>query len=213
MKVKICGITNTNEIDKLIETGTDYVGMVLFFEKSKRNISIEKAKELVGYAKTNSDSLKTVAVVVKPSYEQVIAIEEVGFDIIQIHGDIDMDIVSKINIPIFRAVNVLKEDDINKIKQDEVVNNEKIIGILVDAKVPGSGEMFDWSMENKIRIPGKLFILAGGLNISNVEKGISIFEPDVVDCSSGVEFDDSTIVGKDLQKVEKFVNTAKRVFI
>ena len=43
MIVKICGITTTNEAEYLNKVKIDLAGMVLFFEKSKRNITIDKA--------------------------------------------------------------------------------------------------------------------------------------------------------------------------
>ncbi len=52
------------------------------------------------------------------------------------------------------------------------------------------------------RIP---FILAGGLSSENVEEGIRLFEPDVVDVSSSVEGEH----GKDYKKVEAFVRKVR----
>ena len=57
--------------------------MVLYFPKSKRNISPEKAKEIMGAL---DDSIQKVAVVVSPSMEQIQEMEQMGFDFIQIHG-------------------------------------------------------------------------------------------------------------------------------
>lgn len=53
--------------------------MVLFFEKSKRNITIDNAKEIM---KTLDDKIKTVAVVVSPTIDQIEEIENAGFDYI-----------------------------------------------------------------------------------------------------------------------------------
>ena len=44
MIVKICGITDVEETEYLNENNVDMAGMVLYFPKSKRNITLEKAK-------------------------------------------------------------------------------------------------------------------------------------------------------------------------
>ena len=43
--VKVCGLTDTVEADYLNKNKVDFAGFVLFFPKSKRNISIEKAEQ------------------------------------------------------------------------------------------------------------------------------------------------------------------------
>ena len=45
--IKICGITSEEEIGYIAKAGIDYAGFVLFFPKSKRNLSLECAKKLI----------------------------------------------------------------------------------------------------------------------------------------------------------------------
>ena len=72
MIVKICGITDVEETEYLNENNVDMAGMVLYFPKSKRNITLEKAKEIMA---SLNENIKKVAVVVSPSIEQVKSIE------------------------------------------------------------------------------------------------------------------------------------------
>ena len=103
-KVKICGLTSPAEARYLNENHVDFAGMVLFFPKSKRNISIEQAKEVMAALDA---SIKRVAVVVSPSIEQVRQIEAAGFNYIQIHGEIpETEAEAAIAIPILKAFNV-----------------------------------------------------------------------------------------------------------
>ena len=67
-KVKICGLTSPAEARFLNENHVDFAGMVLFFPKSKRNISIEQAREIMVALDA---SIKRIAVVVSPSIEQI----------------------------------------------------------------------------------------------------------------------------------------------
>ena len=189
-KIKICGITRESETEVLNQMQVDYAGFV-FFEKSKRNVSIEQAKEIKKHLKP---SIKTVAVTVNPALDLIDEIIEAGFDILQIH-----------KIPVWVACQVRSREE-----AEEINVPDGISGILLDAPEFGSGKTFSWQdfpMKKRRewqerRIP---FILAGGLSSENVEEGIRLFEPDVVDVSSSVEGEH----GKDHKKVEAFVRKVR----
>ena len=106
-KIKICGLTKEKEADYLNQIHADFAGMVVFFPKSKRNISLDQAKKIKSAL---LPEIKTVAVTVSPTLAQISQIAEAGFDLIQIHGDpADLDIktaksiceyTSKFSLPI-----------------------------------------------------------------------------------------------------------------
>ena len=193
--IKVCGLTEVREAEYLNRFKIDFAGFVLFFPKSKRNISIEKAEEIMKHLDKN---IKKTAVVVSPAKEQIIDICNSGFDYIQIHGKIEEEVLKMAQIPVLKAFNV---DDMDEFKMYS--SNEKIAGYVFDAAEPGSGRTFDWDILSQIERDGKLFILAGGLNPGNVRKAVAAVNPDMVDVSSGVENDDG--FGKDILKIEKFV--------
>ncbi len=214
MLVKICGITKEEEIDRLILSGADYAGFVVFYPKSKRNNDLIKVKKLIEYLKSkkleNKSNIKSVAVVVSPTIEQLDIIQSIGIDIIQIHGELSEDIIVKCKLTMWRAYNISK-DDKEQTKKDieEFFRYDNAKGIVLDGAVPGSGESFDWEMFNDYEYVGKKCILAGGLNVGNVNRAIDIVKPDVIDVSTGVEYEDKTIVGKDLEKVDLFIKSVK----
>ena len=193
--IKVCGLTEVREAEYLNRLKIDFAGFVLFFSKSKRNISIEKAEEIMKHLDKN---IKKTAVVVSPAKEQIIDICNSGFDYIQIHGKIEEEVLKMAQIPVLKAFNV---DDMDEFKMYS--SNEKIAGYVFDAAEPGSGRSFDWDILSQIERDGKLFVLAGGLNPDNVRKAVAAVNPDMVDVSSGVENDDG--FGKDILKIEKFV--------
>lgn len=132
-KIKICGLTSPAEARYLNENHVDFAGMVLFFPKSKRNISIEQAKEIMAALDA---SIKRVAVVVSPSIEQVRQIEAAGFNYIQIHGEIpETEAEAAIAIPILKAFNVSDMGSYEKYH-----NDSRIAGYVFDAIEPGSGK-------------------------------------------------------------------------
>lgn len=184
-EMKICGLTRPEEAQMLNRAGADYAGFV-FFPKSRRNVSFVQASEI--RKKLNQD-IKAVAVCVSPRKELLEQIEKAGFDMIQIHGELKPEILEQASLPIWRACNLEQPEELKNIEQ-----HEKITGYVVDAKTAGSGRTFDWEKSREAlqaarenRFQGKKFILAGGLNPENVAEGITLFAPDVVDVSSGVE--------------------------
>lgn len=223
MKIKICGITRPAEADYLNENRVDYAGFV-FYEKSKRNVTIEQAKEI--FARLNPD-IKKVAVMVSPDATLVKAVTEAGFDILQIHKVLSTEVLETATLPVWYAVNISDIDEAVKKQEflDELPDNlnSKIKAIVVDAPQFGSGQTFNWRKSRRMLkagaqsppeanepsidslFEGREFILAGGLKPENVSEGISIFEPDVVDVSSGVEGSD----GKDERLITAFVNAVR----
>lgn len=201
MKIKICGLTSSKEAAFLNQYQVDYAGMVLFFPKSKRNISLEKAKEII---QALNPTIRKVAVVVSPTLEQIIQIEALGFDFIQIHGPLSEDLLSKIHLPILKAFNVS-----DLAQYDFYHSCTGIAGYVFDAQTPGSGQTFDWDLLTRIPRDEKMLFLAGGLSPHNMSKAILFVHPDAVDVSSGVEYDD--LPGKDPEKIAAFVQQVRSV--
>ncbi|MCD8025658.1 MAG: phosphoribosylanthranilate isomerase [Clostridiales bacterium] len=198
-KIKICGITAAKDIEYVNEFMPDYAGFVMFFPKSKRNISAQTAKSLL---KNLSPAVTSVAVTVSPSSEQIELAKECGFNLIQIHGEISDEVLQNSPLPVLRAFNVDDMDNFEKYQRCK-----SIVGYVFDAHKPGSGKTFDWSVLNNINCGDKTFILAGGLNPENVFNAVKNVRPDGVDVSSGVESDSGS--GKDRGKIERFISAVR----
>lgn len=221
-QVKICGLTKPEEVRWVVEERADYFGIVLFFTKSKRNNSIENARKLIETChkecaeKKSADEHFTppviVAVTVSPTPEQIKEIEDAGFDMVQIHGELSEETLDTVSIPVIRAFHA---GDTEACKKYD--NCPKITAYLFDAQNPGSGRTFDWKVldtvsgERTLR-DGKKIFLAGGLHGGNVREAIEHVHPDVVDVSSGVEKDAATADGaviKDREKIKEFIRKVR----
>lgn len=200
MKIKICGLTDPKEAEYVNQNHVDFIGMVLFFPKSKRNITLDQASAIM---KCLNPEIQKVAVVVSPSLEQVKAIEQAGFDYVQIHGEIPDGFAHSCHLPVLKAFNIRDMKDFPKYSADPAV-----AGYVFDAIEPGSGQVFDWSLVKEVPRDEKLFFLAGGLNPENVAEAIRFLHPDGVDVSSGVEYDRER-TGKDPEKIREFVDAAR----
>ena len=198
-KVKICGLKNPTDIKCINTLSPDFAGFVMFFEKSHRNISAQTAQELLALLDKN---IKSVAVTVSPTEEQLEQIYNLGFDYVQIHGNITDEILKHSKTPIIRAINVSGTDSLT-----DLDNYNNVKGILFDSAVPGSGQGFDWSMLEKLPKTDKMLFLAGGLTADNVAAAICQVHPYAVDVSSGVELADKS--GKDFELVRTFIENAR----
>ena len=218
-QIKLCGLTDPREAAYANENRVDLIGNVLFFEKSKRNIDIPQAVRI--HAELSKE-IKKVAVVVSPTIDQLLRIEEAGFDLVQIHGSLpDLSVLlEKTDILIVPAFNGTDFEAFRRFEQ-----MERIAGFLFDAPMPGSGRTFDWEKLSGLMSAGlkenspaerpedtgrgkKPCFLAGGLTEENVGEAIRFLHPDGVDVSSGVEYKDRR--GKDPEAVKRFVEAVRR---
>ncbi len=200
IKIKICGLTSSTEAEYVNRVQADLAGIVLFFPKSKRNMTIEKVPEILN---TLDKNIASVAVMVEPDLEQALAAEAAGFSYLQIHGNIREEILQQVKLPILKAFNV------HDLPEWELYRGmEQIAGYVLDAGKPGSGEVFDWSLLEALPRDGKMFLLAGGLHAGNVAEAIRRVAPDGVDVSSGVEYDNKP--GKDPEKIRAFVQAVRK---
>ena len=211
VRVKICGITSQQLMRDVGNAGAQYAGLV-FFEKSPRNLSLDKARSISLAAPTG---LAKVALVVNPSDRFLDSLTTtVPLDMIQLHGSETPQRVSEIKqktgLPVMKAIGVAEQDDLKKLDVYATVADQ----LLVDAKptkdaiVPGgNGSAFDWSLLQGRRWTGP-WMLAGGLNPENVAQAIAITGTQQIDVSSGVEIRPGE---KDKQKINAFVRAAQYI--
>ena len=190
-KVKICGLSTKEAVKTAASAGADYIGFV--FAPSKRQVTVEQATEL---AKFIPSHIQKVGVFVSPNRTELLeAIEKVGLDLVQIHGQVADDLFENLPCASIQAVQV---------DGNGHVPNSQADYLLFDAPVAGSGQTFDWGQLDTTELAQPFFI-AGGLNEDNVARAIQHFTPFAVDVSSGVETDGQ----KDHEKIRRFIERVK----
>lgn len=209
-KVKICGLQKPVDAQYVNDAGADYAGFV-FYEKSKRNVSCQKAKKIM--EKIRPD-IKKVAVTVSPDAAQIQILQQMKFDIIQMHGTLSAEALSAVELPVWYAINLSDPKEFAEKTKDFLDLPEKlqqkITALVVDGANYGGGQSFDWQKQLNIDrqagiFAGRKFVLAGGLHAGNVAEGIQLFDPDIVDVSSGVEEKDQ----KEEALIKQFVTCVK----
>ena len=190
-KVKICGLSTKEAVKTAVSAGADYIGFV--FAPSKRQVTVEQAIEL---AKFIPSHIQKVGVFVSPSRAELLeAVDKVGLDLVQVHGQVVDKLFENLPCASIQAVQV---------DGNGHVPNSQADYLLFDAPVAGSGQTFDWGQLDTTELAQPFFI-AGGLNEDNVARAIQHFSPFAVDVSSGVETDGQ----KDHEKIRRFIERVK----
>lgn len=181
-RVKICGITRSEDMLAAVEAGADAIGLV-FYPASPRAVDAEQAAAIVA---ATPALVTTVGLFVDPSAEQVRQVlKTVALDMLQFHGDESDAFCRQFGRPYMKAVRM--RDDVDLTAQACTYAGAR--ALLVDTYVKGvpggTGQAFDWRRlpEN----PGKPVVLAGGLTPENVASAIRQASPWAVDVSGGVE--------------------------
>jgi phosphoribosylanthranilate isomerase len=186
MRVKICGITSPEHALVAAASGADYLGFI--FAPSKRQITNERAKALVATVRDAGYLTPIIGLFVNESPDRMVqTVNDVGIDIVQLHGDEPFELLDALPImPIWRALRL--RSGVQESAWLEHTNAH--VTILVDAYVPdsfgGTGVRADWEAAAKLAATRDI-VLAGGLTPSNVREAIKTVKPWCVDVSSGVE--------------------------
>lgn len=217
VKVKICGLTNKEDVSCAIDAGADYLGFV-FYEKSPRAVNTKDCKNLIKHVKEKlterrkkgiRGGVTSVGVFVNAPLDYVAEVAETsGLDAVQLHGEESNEyctsLKKKTNAKIIKAIRVkdgVKSDTIQNIAADIVLLDT----FSKDAR-GGTGKRFDWDILKSIQPPGKKIFLAGGITPENVKDAVSFEQIYGIDVSSGVEMKPGK---KDHQKILALLNRIK----
>jgi indole-3-glycerol phosphate synthase len=173
MRLKICGITNKEDLS-FCASYADAVGFIVGYPKSPRNISIEKAKQLISYVPPFTN-----AVVVIPDFNKAITIyNALKPDIIQLHGNENVEDVKAfrkhVQCKIIKACSV----------KDALEYSKHVDAILIDDKY---GKYDLSKVKSIIKKSKKPVILAGHLTLENILDVLEKVHPYGIDVASGIE--------------------------
>ena len=194
MKIKICGLNITRDVQLCIDLKVNLLGFV-FYKKSPRNVNLKDINILSTYNKKDSSF---VAVTVNPT-DNFIKENLLGnFEYIQLHGSESNDRVSeikKMGFKIIKAIKIKEEKDIDKYK--EFTNADKIL-----FDTPGMEKSLEFPKNLITKLPqGENYALAGSVSEDNLQNfyklGVNFF-----DLSSSLE---SQLGYKDHLKIKSFM--------
>lgn len=194
-RIKFCGFTREQDIDRAVALGVDALGFVMW-PKSARSVNIEQLAVLS--ARVPAFVTRVGLFVDQPAelIEQCLPY----LDMLQFHGNETPEECQRFALPWMKALRMRDEIDLAR----EAARYHHAQALLLDAYRPGmpggTGEAFDWS-----RIPANLakpVILAGGLSADNIADAVRQVAPYAVDVSGGIEASHGC---KDAGKMASFV--------
>jgi phosphoribosylanthranilate isomerase len=206
VKVKICGMTRREDIIAAVNAGADAVGFIVDIASSPRNLTVDKARQLIDFVPpfvspvvvTQSGALESVNNHLHPPYVQIIG------------ADPEAEVLSRLhNVKKIKALQVTS----SIVTELKMGHYSMYDALLVDSHIKGqlggTGRIHDWNVSREIRqlVSPRPLILAGGLTEFNVTEAIKKVRPFAVDVSSGVE---SRPGVKDHSKMRWFVEAAKK---
>jgi len=180
-KIKICGITNTEDALQAANMGANALGFI-FYKNSQRFIKPEIAKEIISRL---PPFISTVGVFVNQPIDDLMEIKALtGIDRFQLHGDETPEYCRNVNGKVIKVFRVNENYDFKTVELYDV--QDILFDTYSEKGYGGTGITFDWNVINKLKT-NKRIILSGGLNPRNVKDAIKQVSPYAVDVSSGVE--------------------------
>jgi phosphoribosylanthranilate isomerase len=181
-RVKICGITRTEDAELAAELGAAAIGFI-FWPASPRFIEPDAAREI---AAALPPSVVTVGVFVdQPGPHVRDVAKSVGLGAVQLHGHESVDYAVALMEPVIKAIPV--RADFDPASLDEI---PATITVLLDAHDPvkrgGTGRTIDWTLAAAAAARRRV-MLSGGLSPENVRDAVRAVRPYAIDLSSGVE--------------------------
>ncbi len=211
--IKMCGNRSATDLVNAANAGADLLGII--FADAWRRIPIDYAREIVATLRGEADHVPPVVGVFvdQPVAEVNGTADEVGLDMIQLHGTETPDYWEQMERPLIicrRISSALTPEQV----EDELgivadfmqqTGSLSLIEPHVEGEPGGAGVSLDFALAERLARRYS-FILAGGLGPDNVGEAIHSVRPWGVDVSSGVE----TERVKDPSKVGRFVYEARR---
>ena len=207
-RIKICGITRTQDARAAADAGADAIGLV-FYPPSPRFLSVERAVEI-------RDALppfvQSVALFVNADAAQVAQVlGRLRPGALQFHGDETPQFCAQFGMPWIKAARVKSGVSVGVDLLEYLRLFSGAQAWLLDSHVEaygGVGESFDWSLVPAER--DRPLILSGGLARENVAEAVRRVRPWGVDVSSGVE---SAKGIKDAAKIAAFITEVRNADI
>ncbi len=205
MRVKVCGMTQLDQVRKLEEMGIDFAGFI-FYPKSPRFAGRHISGDQMRRAKLR---IGKVGVFVNTPYENMMhMVDEYGLDMVQLHGDETPRTCEQIAnyVTVIKVFRLGENDPISWITKPYEESCDMFLFDTLGVGYGGTGKKFNWDLLKPAAIE-KLFFLSGGIEPEDTNKLKSFFNEEEskklfsIDINSRFEIQSGL---KDLDKIEQF---------
>jgi phosphoribosylanthranilate isomerase len=181
IKIKVCGLTNLQDLRLAEELGADFAGFV-FHRPSPRFVEPRLVQDLIGQS---SGKTAHIGVFVNEMIDTVRRITaECRLDIVQLHGDESPEYCAALGLPFWKALRIRDMSSLAALERYGP-------GIfLLEAFVPGAyggtGHCLDLEIARRAVASGATIVLAGGICAENLAAAVAL-RPWALDLSSSLE--------------------------
>jgi len=210
MRVKVCGMTELDQVKQLDAMGVDFAGFI-FYPKSPRYVVRHLAGEALKKARLR---LGKVGVFVNATYDEVMRqVDSYGLDMVQLHGDETPRFCEQMAnyITVIKVFRLGEDDPIDWIIRPYQDSCDMFLFDTEGVGYGGTGKKFNWNALKAAHID-KLFYLSGGIEPGDVDK-LKLFAREPVarkmfsiDINSKFELSAGV---KDLKKVRAMIDGLK----
>src|SRR4030095_2907109 len=167
MRIKVCGMTQAEQVDQLAELGVTFAGMI-FYPKSPRYVF----KHMTTTEIRKITQINKVGVFVNATIDEVLhMVDECRLHMVQLHGDESPKYCEKIAdyVSVVKAFRMSENDSVDWMIRPYMEMCDMFMFDTMGAGYGGTGKKFDWSMLNNVEV-GKPFFLSGGIESGDTEK-------------------------------------------
>jgi phosphoribosylanthranilate isomerase len=205
MRVKVCGITESEQLSTLHEIGATFGGLI-FYPRSPRYVLRHMTTSQI----KKENNINKVGVFVNATVEEVLQmVDECRLHMVQLHGDESPRYCEKIAdyISVVKAFRVSETDNVGYRIQEYMNVCDMFLFDTEGAGYGGTGKKFNWEKLKNVPV-GKPYFLSGGIEPGDTEK-LKTFavQPEAkalfaVDINSKFEVSPGI---KDMEKVKTFI--------
>ena len=209
MRVKVCGMTQMEQVDQLADVGATFGGFI-FYPKSPRYVF----RHITTTQIRKVNNVNKVGVFVNASIEEVLHItDECRLHMVQLHGDETPKYCEKIAdyVSVVKAFRLSDNDSVEWMIKPYMDVCDMFMFDTMGAGYGGTGKKFDWNILKGTTV-GKPFFLSGGIEPNDVDD-LKVFADEeigkglfAIDINSKFEISPGV---KDMEKVRQFINQVK----
>lgn len=167
MRVKVCGITQEEQLTKLHHIGATFGGLI-FYPKSQRYVLRHMTTSQI----KKENNINKVGVFVNAAVEEILQmVDECRLHMVQLHGDESPKYCEKIAdyISVVKAFRISENDNIGWRIKDYMDVCDMFLFDTEGAGYGGTGKKFNWEKLKEVQV-GKPYFLSGGIEPSDVQR-------------------------------------------
>ena len=200
MKLKVCGLRATDNIDEVLTLSPDFVGFI-FHVRSARYVGsyldpayakmLDGVEKVGGFVNEDEDFMDD-------------AIERFGLTAVQLHGQESPELceaMKRAGVKVMKVFSIGANFDFSQLSPYEAYVDYFLFDTKVKGKLGGTGKTFDWGLLDQYnsRIP---FFLSGGLSLENIEEVLQLGIPQLVGIDVNSKFEDKPGL-KNIEKLQQ----------